>query len=213
MRIFCLSMSVLALMTALSFQGIARANDLGTYGETFDIVEVDLLKMLGAKLKSAESSGRIDQLNRQFAARAERHIEEPAPVADISHTTKPRSWLFDPSIIVPRDFADQNGRVFAHAGERINPLERLPTYNKTLIFIDGGDAAEVSFAMAVRKRVGAERALVILTSGAPLKLMRSTKTAVYYDQQGILVQKFGITQVPATVERQGNALKISEVLP
>ena len=213
MRIFCLSISVLALMTALGVQGIARANDLGTYGETFDIVEVDLLKMLGAKLKSAERSGRIDQLNTQFAARAEQHIEEPAPVAGISHTTRPRSWLFDPSIVVPRDFADQTGRVFAHAGERINPLERLPTYNKTLIFIDGGDAAEVSFAMAVRKRVGAERALIILTGGAPMKLMRSAKTAVYYDQQGILVQKFGITQVPATVERQGDALKISEVRP
>ncbi len=192
---------------------LARANDLGTYGETFDIAEVDLLKMLGAKLKKAESSGRIDQLNRQFAATAERHIEEPAPVAGVLHTTKPRSWLFDPSIVVPRDFADQNGRVFAHAGDRINPLERLPTYNKTLIFIDGSDPEEVSFALSIRKKVGAERALIILTGGAPMKLMRSAKVAVYYDQQGILVQKFGITQVPATVERQGNALKISEVQP
>lgn len=189
------------------------ASDLGNYGETFDIAEVDLLKMLGAKLKKAESSGRIDQLNKQFAATAERHIEEPAPVAGVSHTTRPRSWLFDPSIVVPRDFADQNGRVFAHAGDRINPLERLPTYNKTLIFIDGGDPAEVGFALSTRKRVGAERALIILTGGAPMKLMSSAKVAVYYDQQGILVQKFGITQVPATVERQGNALKISEVRP
>ncbi len=213
MRLFCLSISVVALMTSLGGQGIARANDLGTYGETFDIVEVDLLKMLGAKLKKAESSGRIDQLNRQFAARAQAHIEEPAPVAGVSHTTKPKSWLFDPSIIVPRDFADQNGRVFAHAGERINPLERLPTYNKTLIFIDGGDPAEVSFALSIRKRLGAERVLIILTGGAPMKLMRGAKVPVYFDQQGILVQKFGITQVPATVERQGNALRISEVQP
>ena len=213
MRVFCLSMTVVALMLALAGQGLARANDLGPYGETFDIAEVDLLKMLGAKLKRAESSGRIDQLNKQFAATAERHIEEPAPVTGVSHTTKPRSWLFDPSIVVPRDFADQNGRVFAHAGDRINPLERLPTYNKTLIFIDGRDPAEVRFALSNRKKVGAERALIILTGGAPLRIMRSAKVAVYFDQQGILVQKFGITQVPATVERQGNALKISEVTP
>jgi conjugal transfer pilus assembly protein TraW len=205
--------TVAVVVLALTGQGLAHANDLGTYGETFDIAEVDLLKMLGAKLKKAEQSGRIDQLNRQFAATAQRHIEEPPAVQGVVHTTTPKSWLFDPSIVVPRDFADQNGRVFAHAGERINPLERLPTYDKTLVFIDGSDPAEVKFALTIRKKLGAERTLIILTGGAPMKLMRANKVPVYFDQQGILVQKFGITQVPATVERHGNALQISEVRP
>jgi len=213
MRIIGRFITVAVVVLALAGQGLAHANDLGTYGETFDIAEVDLLKMLGAKLKKAEQSGRIDQLNRQFAATARRHIEEPPAVQGVVHTTTPNSWMFDPSIVVPRDFADQNGRVFAHAGERINPLERLPTYNKTLVFIDGSDPAEVKFALAIRKKLGAERTLIILTCGAPMKLMRANKVPVYFDQQGILVQKFGITQVPATVERQGNVLKISEVRP
>ncbi|EGF93849.1 type-F conjugative transfer system protein TraW [Asticcacaulis biprosthecium C19] len=213
MRIIGRFITVAVVVLALAGQGLVHGNDLGTYGETFDIAEVDLLKMLGAKLKKAEQSGQIDQLNQQFAATARRHIEEPPAVQGVVHTTTPKSWLFDPSIVVPRDFADQNGRVFAHAGERINPLERLPTYDKTLVFIDGSDPAEVKFALSIRKKLGAERTLIILTGGAPMTLMRANKVPVYFDQQGILVQKFGITQVPATVERQGNLLKISEVRP
>jgi conjugal transfer pilus assembly protein TraW len=191
----------------------AHAKDLGTYGETFAILEIDLLKLLGAKLKSAEKSGQMQALNQTFAQTALRHIEEPAPLLGIRHTTEPKTWLFDPSIIVSRDFADQRGRVFAHKGEHINPLERLPNYKKTLIFIDGRDAEQVSFALKLRKSAGAVNCLIILTNGAPLRLMRSQKVPFFYDQQGLLVRRFTITQVPATVTREGLYLRIREVRP
>ena len=203
----------LSFFVATAVTAPARAHDLGGYGETFDIAEIDLLKLLDAKLRRAEATGRIGELDRQFAAAAERHIEEPAPVSWISHTVRPRNWLYDPSLVVPQDYADQNGRVFAHRGDVINPLERLPAYNKTLIFIDGGDADEVRFALATRKRVGAERAIIILTAGAPVRLMRTQKVQIYFDQGGQLAGRFGIEQVPAVVTREGNGLRVSEVRP
>lgn len=202
-------MAPAVLLLALS----AAANDLGSYGATFPIAETDLLAYMGAKLKAAAASGKVDTLNRQFAATAQRHIEEPAPIGGLRPTDSPRSWSFDPSITVPQDLHDAQGRVFAKAGDRINPLDRLPSYDRVLVFLDGRDPKQVRFGLDTSRRRGAERVMLILTAGAPIKLMKREKSGFYYDQQGLLVAKFGITQVPAVVEREGNHLRISEVHP
>ena len=51
----------------------------------------------------------------------------------------------------------------------------------------------------------------ILTAGSYLDLMKSWRTPVYYDQQGVLVRRFGITQVPALVSQEGMRLRIDEL--
>lgn len=193
--------------------GPAAAADLGVHGETSAIVETDVLEMIAGRLKAAQASGKIDRLNREFADRAAKRIQRPEPVASLTRTSEPRSYLFDPSITVPQDFADHEGRVFARAGERINPLARLPGFDKELVFLDGDDPKQVSFALGRLKAKGAHRVYLILTSGAPLELMRRHKTAFYFDQAGSLTQRFGLRQVPAVVAREGMALRVREVTP
>jgi len=210
-NMLCPTLALVPAVCLLAFG--AAANDLGKYGETFPIIETDLLAYFGAKLRAAAAGGKIDDLNRKFAATAQRHIQEPAAVDGLRPTDKPRSWLFDPSIIIPEDLHDAQGRVFAKAGDRINPLDRLPSYSRVLVFLDGRDPHQVRFGLDTSRRRGAERVMLILTGGTPVKLMKQQKTGFYYDQQGLLVAKFGITQVPAVVEREGNRLRISEVRP
>jgi conjugal transfer pilus assembly protein TraW len=191
----------------------AAAKDLGVYGATFRVIEPDLLSVLLAKLKAAEASGKMAELNRAFAARVKAKLNRPPPVAGIAHTVRPRSWLFDPSVTVPQDFADQNGRVFARKGDVLNPLDRLPGFNRVLIFIDGDDAAQVEFAIRRARRDPKARAYIVLTSGAPIEVMRKTRVEMFFDQDGSLTSHFGVTQVPAVVERAGRALRVSEVRP
>lgn len=206
---------VLRIMAAAAVfvPAVTAAHDLGTQGTTFDIIELDLLKMMSKRLHAAEADGSIDRLNHEFAERAQKKIMNPPAVLGVTDTTKPRTWLYDPSIIVPQDYADQNGQVFAHKGDKINPLEREPTYNDVLVFINGKDAAQVKFAMAQKRKYGAERVRLILTNGSAIDLNRKNTTMFYFDQQGILTRKFGITQVPAMVTRENNLLRISEVTP
>ena len=45
-----------------------------------------------------------------------------------------------------------------------------------------------------------------------MELMKSWKLRLYYDQEGVLVRKFGITAVPAIVSKEGQRLRIDEVL-
>ena len=191
----------------------ALAGDLGTHGQTFDIAERDILEMISEQLKRAEASGRMGQLQDEFKRRVQAKVERPNPVPGLVRTVEPRSWLFDPSIIVPQDFSDHRGRVFARAGQRINPLERLPGFDRVLIFLDGDDAAQVDWAVGQLREGGEHRVRLILTKGPPMELMRRRRVQFYFDQEAKLSTHFGIRQVPARVEKDGDKLRISEVRP
>ena len=202
-----------AILSVLLLACPAAASELGVRGALFPLAETDVLDLLKARLKAAEASGQVETLNHAFAARARRSIQRPAPVPGLVHTTTPRTWTFDPSIVATKDIADPYGRVFVHAGERINPLQRMPGFDRVMVFIDGDDPAEVAFGLKTLQTYGGLRARVILVKGAPLELMKREKIALYFDQGGALVDRFGLRQVPAIIERAGDLLQISEVRP
>jgi conjugal transfer pilus assembly protein TraW len=206
------AMSVMAAVP-LGSAPRALAADLGVRGALFPIIEVDLLDLIGAKLKAAKASGKIEALNQAFAKRSVTSVERPAAVPGLSPTHEPRSWLYDPTFIVPHDYADQNGRVFARAGDRINPLMRMPGFDRVMVFLDGDDARQVAYALSVLHQYGAQRTRLILVKGSPVELMRREKTPVFFDQLGLLTDKFRLTQVPAVIVREGDRLRISEVRP
>ena len=210
-----LAITLVAAISATCLVGPHRAYaaDLGVRGALFPIIEVDLLGLIEAKLKAAKASGRIKALNQAFAKRAVASVERPAAVPGLAPTQEPRSWLYDPTFTVPHDYADQNGRVFAHAGERINPLLRMPDFDRVMVYFDGDDAAQVAYALAALHRYGAARTRLILVRGSPVELMRREKTPVFFDQLGLLTDKFRLAQTPAIIMREGDRLRISEVRP
>jgi conjugal transfer pilus assembly protein TraW len=53
----------------------------------------------------------------------------------------------------------------------------------------------------------------ILVGGSYLDLMKTWRTPVYYDQQGVLTRRLGIKQVPAIVSQEGQRLRIDELVP
>ena len=209
-------MTALALATgALSASGVS-AKDLGTRGETFQIIERDILEMLKAKLEKFAKSGKLDALNKAFAARVEKKINRPMPVPGLAPTEQPRSWLFDPSIVSPQDYADQRGRVFARRGQRVNPLETMAGFDQVMVFINGDDPAQVAFGLAKLKAGGPDKVSLILTDGAPMELMKKHRVELFFDQEGKLTRHFGLQQMPAVIELDSKdrlKLRISEVRP
>lgn len=191
----------------------AAAKDLGVQGAVFPITEVDILTLIETKLRAAQANGTIDRLNSQFKDRAKRSIMNPPPVDGLTTTHAPRTWLYDPSVVVPQDLADQNGRVFARAGDKINPLVSMPGFNRVFVFVDGDDERQVRLAMNEIRRFGTIRTIVMLVKGSPVEVMRREKTRVYFDQGGKLTAKFGLRQVPAIAMRQGDVMRVSELMP
>lgn len=192
--------------TVLPWQTPAHAVDHGQVGEAWPVVEPDLLDVIRAKLESAKASGKLDELNARFAQKVKARVMRPAPVGGISAAIEDRSWEFDPTVVIESDIRDHKGNLIATAGQRINPLDKISMTQK-LLFIDGDDPAQVSWAMAQGDDL---RTKVIMVKGSPFDLMKANQRRFYFDQAGSLTAKFGIEHTPASVEQKGRILIVTE---
>ena len=138
-------------------------------------------------------------------ARAKQRLEAPDPVPGIVSAREPRTWLYDPAIVVERDVLGPGGVTIAAAGTRIEPLAHRPL-TQELLFIDGTRPVEVEWALT---RVAPTR--IILLSGRPFDLARAHGRAFYFDQGGTLAARFGLTATPARIRQEGLKLRISEI--
>ncbi|MCM2547552.1 hypothetical protein [Burkholderia glumae] len=81
--------------------------------------------------------------------------------------------------------------------------------HERLVFFDGRDPLQVKAVHAIAMREGTA-VKPILTGGPWLDLTRAWGRQVYFDQQGRLTQRFGITHVPSVISQQGKQLLLEE---
>lgn len=187
-----------------------QAQDLGVIGPVYAISEPSLLEVILSKLRHAESSGLLSKLQRQAQGRVQHQIENPPPVTGLRRTTHARTHYFDPSLVVPYAITDADGRIVVAPGTRVNPLD-VVSLSKQLLFFDGRDEQQLKRARGVLDQTHGKVKL-ILTGGSYLDLMKRWQQPVYYDQQGQLIRKLHIQQVPALVTQEGRRLRIDELL-
>ncbi|MBK8689435.1 MAG: type-F conjugative transfer system protein TraW [Betaproteobacteria bacterium] len=187
----------------------AAALDLGVIGPTTPIAEPDLLLELQAKLREKARSGELQQWADAARQRTVASIRTPPAVPGLTRSAHARSFYFDPTVHVTQPLVDAQGQVLVAAGTRVNPLT-IVSLSQRLLFFDARDAAQVRQARALIEHYDG-KVKPILVAGSYLDLMRQWRFSVYYDQQGTLVQKLGITQVPALVSQEGPRLRIDEL--
>ncbi len=196
-------------VAALLLAAPVQALDLGRVGPVWPVAEPDLLALIQTRLEEKQASGELARIQTEFAARSRRAIESPAPVAGLARTNTPRSFLFDPTVTALEAVRDHEGKVLVAAGTRVNPLDYV-SLSQPLIFFDARDREQTRLALALRQRHQG-RAYLILTGGSFIDFMKRHDLRVYYDQQGLLVQRLGIRQVPARVTQEGRMLRIDEL--
>ena len=201
------------LIPCFSMTVFCEAEDLGTVGKTWPIEEPDLFMQIANKLEEYERSGRLSELNEHFAERVNASIEQPTRISGISRTTTPRVFYHDPSITIQRDIITPHGQVLASKGNQFNPLDHVPM-NQRLLFFDGNDSEQLSWAQEELNTSNPQLQIsLILIDGPAIKLSKQWEQQIFFDQRGVLIKKFEIRQVPATVSRDGNLLRIEEVEP
>jgi len=202
------------LRTWAVFAGLAAAlpawpEDLGRVGPVYPVAEPDLLKLIEARLKAKQESGELARIEREFLDRSRQTIESPRPVDGLARTRAPRTFHYDPSVTAQDPVRDHEGRVLVAAGTRVNPLDYVSLSNH-LVFFDARDRAQTRKALDLH-RLYQGRVRLILVGGSYIDFMRRHDMRVYYDQQGLLVQRLGIRQVPALVSQDGKRLRIDEI--
>jgi conjugal transfer pilus assembly protein TraW len=181
------------------------AKDLGCHGEVFKIKEESLLEVIKARLLKMQENGTLETYQKQLTEHAKKKVLHPDPVKGITKTTTPRVFYYDPTITLPHDLKDHEGRVFARRGDKANPLQITPL-TKLMLFIDGEDEAQVKWALSQ-----SITSKIIMVKGSPLNLEETHGRRFYFDQLGLLTKKLGITQVPAKISQEGTLLKIHEL--
>lgn len=186
----------------------AQAKDLGTIGHLFPIAEPDLLAFIGQRLQGMKESGELDRLQREAEARVKAHAVRPEPVAGLTPAVKDRTFRYDPTFTVQETVRDMQGNVIARAGDRVNPLDKVP-YSETLYFIDGDNPVQMAW---VRQQLtGQQNFKVILVKGNVHDSSITLDEPVYFDQYGTLTTKFGFEHTPVRITRADRMLKVEEV--
>lgn len=187
------------LLLSLSLSQAAGAAELGTFGDTWDIREHNLITVLKRNLEQHFAGKSQAEIEQEMQKKVEDEAMRPSPVEGITTARETRSRLFDPSFTVQRDIADQNGVVFAHKGQKVNPFDVIPVFDETLYFIDADDNRQIAWVKQQVPQTTTSR--VILVNGNVRDSADALGSRVYFDQTGSITKKFGITQVPAEVKQ------------
>lgn len=209
-RLVQLVVMVVATVIAANFIAkSARAQGDGLrVGPVYSIAEPDMLEEIQSKLSQFKESGALKQWQEQAIAKAKKSIEEPKPLG-LPRAFAARSWLIDPTYVVPQDMSDGQGHTFAHAGDRINPLQRGVSLRQPLVFLDARDGQQIAMAKTWSSQLPIK---VILVAGRWSQASEALGQRVYFDQRGALIKRFGIQAVPAVVEQDGDQLRVSEIV-
>jgi len=175
---------------------LACAGDLGTWGDLWPIQEQDMLSLITSRLDALEKSGRWGQEMEAFKARVITNSQRPAPVEGIVRADRYEQRWFDPSIRLSDDLKDQNGVLFARKGQIINPLKTVP-FMQTLYFIDGDDPDQLAWMKRQVPQTLISK--IILVKGSVPETSAALDSRIYFDQHGVLSQRFGLTRVPARI--------------
>lgn len=196
-------------ISAMLVSTVVQATDLGTLGPTYDIAEPHLLQMIEQRLREKERSGELARIEQEARQRGTDTVRHPPALANVRTTQAARTFFYDPTYTLDRNILGAQGELLFAAGTQANPLD-VVSLSRHLIFFDARDARQVRRARELMAHYQG-RVKPILTGGSYLDLMKSWRIPVYYDQQGLLTRRLGITQVPALVSQDGRRLRIDEM--
>jgi len=184
------------LLVGCLLSPLTQAADLGTWGDLWPVREQDMLQLITQRLQTLQTTGKWDQTMDEFKQRVIENSQRPAPVEGIKRAEKYEQRWFDPSIRLTEDLKDNKGRVFARKGDVVNPLKTVP-FVQTLYFINGDDADQIAWM----KRQVPETLMskIILVRGSVPETSAVLDSRIYFDQNGVLSQRFGLTTVPARI--------------
>ncbi len=177
-------------------------------GPTYEIVEPDMLAELKARALELERTGELQRRLQEGVRRAERTLREPRGPAELPQAIKRRTHFVDPTLTVEEDIVTPDGVVIARRGQRVNPLEQV-SWSGTWVFFDARVPAQLA---EVRRLLAEGRSVVkpVLVAGSYLDAAKQLSRRVYFDQEGVLVRRFGIEATPATVRQEGLRLRVDE---
>ncbi len=199
------SLPGLAAETAAVILAVVAVHAGQSLGPLYPVAEEDLLASIELAARRAEADGTIARELEQAKARALAYADRPPPVAGLRRATATSMRLFDPSVTLATPVVTPTGAVLAAAGTRVNPLEHV-ALSYALLFFDADEPAQLRLAQ--RLLATEDKLHAIMVKGSVAAFRAATGARPLFDQDGALVRRLGIEEIPALVTQQGLLLSI-----
>ena len=178
---------IVFLLVLLFIQLPCFAYDLGIYGETWEIEELDIREIIYAQARAVDWK----KVGRELDLQA-RQLGEHLPVVNLPEATATYTTFINPGIALTHDIAS-NRQIFYRRGTWVNPLHVVrPITN--LLFFNPQLPAQKQLALAALETYPSQLVLVI-TKGNPLQLSKEIHHPVYYAFPA-LIKRFHIQATP-----------------
>ncbi|PVZ84212.1 type-F conjugative transfer system protein TraW [Serratia sp. S1B] len=199
------------MMVVMMLSMNCRAVDFGNWGDLYPVAEPDMLETITQRLEQLQRNGEWDKQMEAFKNRTIEKSQRPEPVKGLTKAIRYEERFFDPSMMVSEDLKDDKGRIFAKKGDVINPLQFVP-FVQTLYFIDGDDPKQVAW---MKEQTPATlMSKIILVKGDIPQTSNALDSRIYFDQGGVLCNKFGLTATPARITAAPSGLRLRiETIP
>jgi conjugal transfer pilus assembly protein TraW len=191
----------------LSTGSITSAADLGTWGETYPVMEEDFLQFIFKRLKTLEDKGSLHRAEQTWVMTVKAHSQRPRPVSQLSTTNTPQRFTVDCRVQLKEPLRDADNRVLVPAGKMINPLEYV-SLKAPLLFLDADDEKQRQWAKNQLDLF--PRAKIILVKGDVAQSAKEFIHRIYFDQDGRLTQKFHLAHIPSRVIEHDQEIWVEE---
>jgi conjugal transfer pilus assembly protein TraW len=178
----------------------AAVKELEAAGETFPVIEEDLLSDMKERAMKADQLR--EEIRKQIAA------YQPAGVHQLPSASANRTFPVDMTYTVEEDITDEAGRVIYPKGFRFNPLKYVSLPGDLLI-IDGDDPRQVGW-FRTSPYFSDHRVRLLLSKGQAADLIDRLKRPVFYLTEDI-ARRLQLSAVPSLVFQQGQILQVHEI--
>lgn len=177
---------------------LAGANALAgpTLGPTYPIAEPDTLEEIRARASVKDWQRWMRKSPTDYSAFQSAHLP---------HARRNAVRSFDPTYVLPNDIADENGKVIAAKGTRINVYTKLRMRGRMIVI--GNTDAHFKWLTDVAKPTSDDK--VLLANGNVLTARRNRQVLVYLLDERF-IERFGLKAVPSIVSQDGLRLRVEE---
>ena len=202
----CVEALVKARLCFLLFTALlalpAQGKDFGVLGAQWEIAEPDFLVQIERKLQE-----KGDGVGEMMRAAALAYMTELSILCRVLRETAfpPNPACLTHLLCWRQTLLTKTAECLPERARLINPLEHV-SLRGALAFVDGRKPAHIAWALGQ-----SEDTRIILVAGRPIDLMREHARRFWFDQQGVMVRRLGIEQIPALVSQQGSQLRIEEL--
>ncbi len=200
-------MRILILLFSLQLSLQVYAKDFGHRGQTYPIIEQNLMEVIYQKLTMYKKTGQLDTMQKDFQAQVERTTVRPNG-SELKKALSTKVRFFDPSLTLQKVIKNHKGEIIADKGKSVNPLDYIQL-SKELVFINADRVEELEFA-AKKLKSNADNK-IILVNGNIKEANKFLNNPVYFDQSARLINRFNLEVTPTVISQEGKLLKISEV--